>query len=37
MPTILLRAVGSSPRPARIRMITKATFLYKNIAACKEN
>jgi hypothetical protein len=30
MPLSLFRAVGSSPRPARVKMITRATFLYRN-------
>ena len=30
MPLSLLRAVGSSPRPARIRIITRAIILHKN-------
>jgi hypothetical protein len=30
MPLSLLRAVGSSPKPARIRIITRAIILHKN-------
>jgi hypothetical protein len=39
MPLSLLRAAGSSPSPARIKMITRATFLHRNydIMKCKQN